>query len=160
VSRRLFAVVLAACLVAIAGSSGIAGAALPSSSIEITVIHALRTDGGLSIDPELKGLPPPTREPFVRYNVYKLLDRKRLALEAGKPATSSLVNGRTLQVTLADARIDAGEPRYHIRAEIDDPGKQAFLKLLEVTASANEPFFVAGQSYQGGTLFIELVVRR
>ena len=44
-------------------------------------------------------------------------------------------------------------------AAIDDPGKQAFLKLLEVTAGVNEPFFVGGQSYEGGTLFLEIVVR-
>ena len=46
-----------------------------------------------------------------------------------------------------------------MRAEIGEPGKKAFLKLLEVTASGNEPFFVGGQSYEGGTLFLELVVR-
>jgi len=32
-------------------------------------------------------------------------------------------------------------------------------KLLDVTATEGEPFFVGGQSYQGGTLFLELVVR-
>ncbi|HLK38193.1 MAG TPA: hypothetical protein VKU41_15630 [Polyangiaceae bacterium] len=140
--------------------TGAASAATPRRpTLEVTVIHALHTDGGVSIDPRLKDLPPPVREPFVRYNVYKLLDTKNLPLEAGKPATNVLANGRTLQVTLVDAVADAGAPRFHVRAEIGEPGKQAFLKLLEVTASGNEPFFVGGQSYQGGTLLIELVVR-
>jgi hypothetical protein len=30
---------------------------------------------------------------------------------------------------------------------------------LQVTTSENEPFFVGGQSYNGGVLFLELLVR-
>ena len=45
-----------------------------------------------------------------------------------------------------------------MRVEIGEPGKQAFLKLLEVTAGPNDPFFVAGQTYEGGTLFLELAM--
>jgi hypothetical protein len=129
-------------------------------AIEITVIHATQSDAGGSIDPLLRDLPQLTRDqPFVRYNVYKVLGRHELPLETGKPATSDLPNGRALAVTLVDEPKDARGPRYHVRAEIGEPGKTAFLKLLEVTASANEPFFVGGQSFQGGTLFLELVVR-
>jgi hypothetical protein len=125
-------------------------------TLEIRVIHATRTDGGAFVDPQLRDLPPLTKEPFVRYNVYKLLDRTQLPLEKGKPLSYALANGQTLQVTLLDVTSDA---RYHVRAEIGGPGDKAFLKLLEVTASANEPFFVGGQSYKGGTLFLELSVR-
>jgi hypothetical protein len=109
-------------------------------------------------------LPQLTRDqPFVRYNVYKLLERREHGLEVGKPVTTNLVNGRTLQVTLVDAPVvdpaNKAARRFHVRAEIGEPGKTAFLKLLEVTASGNEPFFVGGQSYEGGTLFLEFVVR-
>jgi hypothetical protein len=130
-------------------------------AIEITVIHASQTDGGVSIDPSLRDLPQLTRDqPFVRYNTYKLLGRQALPLEVGKAATSDLPNGRALAVTLVEPPTSTGpRPRYHVRAEIGEPGKKAFLKLLEVTATGNEPFFVGGQSYQGGTLFLELVVR-
>jgi hypothetical protein len=129
-------------------------------SVEVSVIHATRTDGGISIDPQLRDLPQLTsQQPFVRYNVFKLLDRKELPCEKGKPALVGLVDGRTLQVTLVDVTDKSSDQRYHLRAEIAGPGKKEFLKLLEVTASANEPFFVGGQSYQGGTLFLELVVR-
>jgi hypothetical protein len=55
--------------------------------------------------------------------------------------------------------VDKNERRYQVDAQIGDPGKPAFLKSLHVTASENEPFFVGGQSYRGGTLFVELVVR-
>ncbi len=160
-TRTFLAALLAALLAVLVGvRGGTALASPPPPVIELSVIHALRADGGASIDPRLRDLPQLTRdEPFVRYNVYKLLERKDLALEPDKPSTSVLVNGRTLQVTLVDVAEDAGSKRFHVRAEIGEPGKKAFLKLLEVTASPNEPFFVGGQSYEGGTLFLELVVR-
>ncbi|MDP9150578.1 MAG: hypothetical protein M3O36_11650 [Myxococcota bacterium] len=132
----------------------------PRSSVEISVIHATWTDGGGSIDPRLRDVSELTRgQPFVRYNVYKLLDRTLFPLDVGKPLTDLLVNGRTLQVTLVDVSDDKSGKRYHVRAEIDDPGRRAFLKLLEVTTGASEPFFVGGQSFHGGTLFLEFVVR-
>jgi hypothetical protein len=136
----------------------LAAALLPS--LQVTVIHAMISDASGSIDPLLRDLPQLGRDqPFVRYNVYKLLDRKELALDPGKPAVTALPNGRVLQVTLVDEVGEGPSRRFHVRAEIGEPGKTAFLKLLEVTASPNEPFFVGGQSYQGGTLFLELAVR-
>jgi hypothetical protein len=145
---------------ALLGAGAVARAAGRAPVLQMTVIQASRSDGGGAIDPLLKDLPQLGRDqPFVRYNVYKVLERKDLPLEVGKPASSALPNGRTMQVTLVDPPEDGPGKRFHVRAEIGEPGKAAFLKLLEVTASANEPFFVAGQSYQGGTLFLELVVR-
>jgi hypothetical protein len=154
-----------ACLVlamAIVGAAGRAAfAAGPHApAIEITVIHATHSDAGGAIDPRLRDLPQLGRDPpFDRYNVYKVLERREFPLEAGKPTASPLPNGRVLQVTLVEPAAEAAPRRFHVRAEIGEPGKTAFLKLLEVTASANEPFFVGGQSYEGGTLFLELVVR-
>ena len=61
--------------------------------------HQGRRRGG-RFHPRLRYLPQLTRdEPFVRYNVYRLLDRKEVSLERGKPIPYPLVNGRTLQVT-------------------------------------------------------------
>jgi hypothetical protein len=141
------------------GSVARAETAPHSSVVEVTVIHASRSDGGGSIDPQLRDLPQLTRQqPFLRYNVYRLIDRRTLPLEERKVVTDPLVNGRTLQITLLDVVERGADRRFHMRAAIDEPGKQAFLKLLEVTAGVNEPFFVAGQSYEGGTLFLEIVV--
>jgi hypothetical protein len=156
------AAAIAAAMVALAGGGGVAfAAAAKTPSVEVSVIHATRTDGGgASIDPQLRDLPQLTKQqPFVRYNVFRLLDRKQLPCEKGKPVVYGLVDGRTLLVTLLDVTDQKSEERYHLRAEIGGPGKKEFLKLLEVTATANEPFFVGGQSYQGGTLFVELVIR-
>jgi hypothetical protein len=160
--RSAFALALSVLLVFAAVTAGEIVQAAPGKAVsaDIRVILASRTDGGVSIDPQLRDLPQLTRDqPFVRYNVYRLLDRKLLPLEQGKPSAYPLVNGRTLQVTLVDVTEEKNEKRYHVRVEIGEPGKQAFLKLLEVTAGGNDPFFVAGQSYQGGTLFLGLAVR-
>jgi hypothetical protein len=156
------------CIGTLAGTL-VAGLAAPLESraqepkrpnLEITVIHAVRTDGGASVDAQLRDVPSHrNEEPFVRYNVYRLIERKQVSLEAGKAVRSALVNGRTLQVTLVNVVDQGPEKRFHLRAAIDEPGKPALLKLLEVTASLNEPFFVGGQSYQGGTLFLELAIR-
>ena len=126
--------------------------------VQISVIHALKTDGGGSIDPRLRDLPQLTRDqPFVRYNVYKLLDRKEMPVEVGKPVPYQLVNGRTMQVKLTQIGVENGGTRYHVRVEIDEPGKQPV--AVEVTAGAKDPFFVAGHNYEGGTLFLELVMQ-
>jgi hypothetical protein len=161
VNRRTVLARLAAGLVVAIPSEGVAlGAGTKAPIIEISVIHAMRSDASTSIDPQLRDLPQLTRQqPFIRYNVFKLLDRKQLHLEKAKPVAYGLVDGRTLQVTLADITSQKNEDRYHVRAEIAGLGKKEFLKLLEVTAGTNEPFFVGGQSYQGGTLFLELVIR-
>ena len=97
--------------------------------------------------------------PFDRYNVYKLLERKELPLEAGQAGGEQPPERARPASDARRAPGGAAVRRYHVRAEIGEPGKTAFLKLLEVTASGNEPFFVGGQSYEGGTLFLELVVR-
>jgi hypothetical protein len=98
-------------------------------------------------------------EPFVRYNVYRQLDHTRRPLERGKPVALGLVNGRTLKVTLVESKGTGADKRFRMQAEIAEPQQGAFLKLLDVTASVDEPFFVGGQSYDGGTLFLELVLR-
>jgi hypothetical protein len=145
---------------ALALSAPLAEAGAGSPSIEIGVIHAQHTDGGAFIDPRLREIGQHLRdEPFVRYNVYRLLDHARLLLERGKPVALGLVNGRTLKVTLVDSQGSGAERRFRMRAEIAEPHQEAFLKLLEVTAGVDEPFFVGGQSYDAGTLFLELVLR-
>jgi hypothetical protein len=139
-------------------------------SLQLIEILAVQNDAGPgSIDKQLHEVPLHTKEkPFFSYNVFKQLDNKTLPLD--KPATYSLVNGRTLVVTrgsVVDA--DGGAPdggvrekRYQLDTQISEPpdaGKPPFLKA-HVTASANEPFWVwSRESFQGGTLLLELVVR-
>jgi hypothetical protein len=160
VKRRALLVFLGGVGVAVAATlGGPARAEGPGGArVQISVIHALKTDGGSSIDPRLRDLPQLTRDqPFVRYNVYKLLDRKEMPVEVGKPASYPLMNGRTIQVKLTQIGAESGGARYHVRVEIDEPGKQPV--AVEVTAGAKDPFFVAGHNYEGGTLFLELVMQ-
>lgn len=159
--RRSFVAFLAASVLCVAApcASDSAWADGPHGPwLEVTLIHALKSDAGASVDPSLRDLPL-GEKPFNRYNVYKLVDRKRLPFEVGKPQTLPLPNGRTLQAALTGITVDKNEKRYAVDAAIGDPGRPAFLKNLQVTVSENEPFFVGGQSYKGGTLFLELSVR-
>jgi hypothetical protein len=150
---------LASALVGLGAGRRAAFAADRSPTLELSVIFATRSDAGASVDPQLRDRLQLSKEPFARYNVYKLLERERFPLEVGRPVVHALANGRTLHVVLDGVAEDAGEKRYKMEAQISEPGKKAFLRSLQVTASENEPFFVGGQSYQGGTLFLELAVR-
>jgi hypothetical protein len=124
------------------------------ANADIMVLHATQVDGAGSIDPRIGSMPQLKKPPFSAYNTYKLLDRKVVPLEKGKPSTYALQNGRTLDVTLIDV---AGDKRYKVSARINKDGKD-YLKS-EVTAAANEPFFVAGQSHQGGILVLGITLR-
>jgi hypothetical protein len=158
--RRLLVMTSVALWLAAASGAARAAAGTRVPSIQVTLIHATYVDGGASIDPRLPNLPRLTRaEPFAHYNVFRLLDRQQFPLEAGKAVTYGLVNGRNVEITLGSISAgDAGEQRYQLEAHIGEPGKAAYLKGLQVTLSANQPFYVGGQSYQGGTLFLELAL--
>jgi hypothetical protein len=123
---------------------------------EIMILHATQQAGSGSIDPQIGSLPQLKKPPFSAYNTYKLVGRTTLPLEKGKLQTTTLVNKRVLQVTLVDTTPDK---RYRVAAAINQPGGSAFLKLLEVTAGPNEPFFVAGQSHEGGILVIGITLK-
>ncbi len=134
-------------------------ASAPTSvGAEVMVLHATQTAGAGSIDPQIGNLPQLKKPPFSAYNTYKLLDRKSLVLEKLKPTDYTMVNKRVLQVTLQDITTDG---RYKVAAAINQPSGtgDAFLKLLEVTASPNETFFVAGQTYEGGILVIGITIK-
>ena len=62
---------------------------------------------------------------------------------------------RKIRATLIRVMPDG---RYKVRAAINRPNKADYLPLLQVVASAGDPFFVAGQTYQGGTLVVGVIV--
>jgi hypothetical protein len=165
---RLFLAMTAALGVTLAGASGGAladeagkpAAAVPAEvSIEIVILHA--TNDGSGIDPKIGKMPALGQPPFSSYNSYKLLDRIKLPLAKGKSTTTKLPTGRDLMVSLKDI-IDPkkkDEPRrYLVTASIQKPDGNTFLPLLEVNAKPGEPFFVAGQTYKGGTVVIGIKV--
>ncbi|MET0595975.1 MAG: hypothetical protein ABW133_24960 [Polyangiaceae bacterium] len=114
---------------------------------EVTLIHASNeADGG--IDPRIGKLPN-----LGSYKSYKLLSKSDMTIKKS-PTTTTLPNGRILQISLKDVK----DKQYIIDTSINQPGGTAFLPLLEVRASTGVPVFIAGQSYQGGMLIIAIKI--
>jgi hypothetical protein len=120
---------------------------------EVVVLHATSVPGPGSVPP---GMPQLTKPPFSVFNTYKILDKKIIPLQAGGMGPFTLPNSRVLQVTFVN---QTPEKRFHIRVAINQPGGNAYLKLLEVTAGENETFFVAGQPYKDGVLVLGITLR-
>jgi len=95
------------------------------------------------------------RPPFNSFRSMKILSRPKLKLTPGKDALVSLPNGRRMKLTLLRVMPDG---RYKVKAAINRPDKSDYLPLLQVVASPGDPFFVAGQTYQGGTLVVGVIV--
>jgi len=114
---------------------------------EITLIHASNsTDGG--VDPRIGKIPN-----IGSYKSYQLLSQSNMTIKKA-PTTTTLPNGRILQISLKDVK----DRQYIIDTSINQPGGTAFLPLLEVRASVGVPVFIAGQSYQGGMLIIAIKI--
>ncbi len=114
---------------------------------EITLIHA-SNDAEAGIDPRIGKLPN-----IGSYKSYKLLSKSDITIKK-TPTTTTLPNGRVLQISLKDVK----DKQYIIDTSINQPGGTAFLPLLEVRASTGVPVFIAGQSYQGGMLIIAIKI--
>lgn len=115
---------------------------------EVLVIHGTQCDKP-SVDPQIGEMPP------LKYNCYKLLDRKTLPLTKGQSSTTALPNGRTFQITYGDMTADK---RYKIAAAISQPDGKGFLKLADITAEANKRFNVGGFAYQNGALVLAIKI--
>ncbi len=124
---------------------------------EVMVLYATTVPGPGSIDPAIGKMPQLTKPPFSVFNTYRLLDKKVVPIELGKSGPYTLPNGRVLQVTFVET---TAEKRFHIKVAINQPGGNgSYLKLLEVTAEPNDPFFVAGQPYKDGVLVLGISLR-
>jgi len=124
---------------------------------EVTLIHASNdADGG--IDPRIGKLPN-----LGNYKSYRLLSRANVSLKKAVPTTTTLPNGRILQIILKDVKdhqfiIDTSINQPASGRDGGGPGGTAFLPLLEVRASVDVPVFIAGQTYQAGMLIIAIKI--
>lgn len=116
---------------------------------EVLVVLAKEAPG--TIAPELASLTALRRPPFDSFGSMELLERSPLSLRVGAPHEITLPNGRKLRVELQRIGPDG---RFRVKVSIQREGEQDYLPLLQVVASPGDPFFVAGQSHQGGTLVI------
>lgn len=121
----------------------------PMVDAEVFVILASEDAG--TIDASLEGMTALQRAPFNAFRTMEVIERENGRLISGRDKDIALPNGRTLRVTLQRIMPDG---RYRVRVSIDRPGADAYLPLLQVMASPGDPFFVAGQSHEGGTLVI------
>lgn len=119
-----------------------------TAKAEVLVIHGTQCDKP-SVDPAIGEVPP------LKYNCYKLLDRKLLPLTQGTPSTMQLANGRTFQVAYNGLSSDK-PPRYKVAALISAPNGVGFNPLAEITAEPGRKFHVGGFAYQNGSLLLAI----
>ncbi len=115
---------------------------------EVLVIHGTQCDKP-SVDPQIGDVPP------LKYNCYKLLERKLLPLQQGTPSSMPLANGRTFQVAYNGVTGDK-PPRYKVAASISKPDGAGFNPLAEIAAEPGKKFHVGGFAYQNGSLLLAI----
>ena len=104
------------------------------------VIHGTQCDKP-SVDPAIGEMPP------LKYNCYKLIEKKMMPLTKGQSSTTPLPNGRTFQITYGDQTADK---KFKIAAAISQPDGKGYMKLADITAEPNKRFNVGGFAYQNG----------
>jgi hypothetical protein len=133
-----------------AGADAPAAAAIPA-----TVMVVLGSNQGTGSDQALAKLEALRKPPFDSFSKKTLLKRVDLTLTPGKEVEVELPNGRKLRLSLIER---ANDGRYRVSVSINRPGKQDYLPVMTVAAAPGDPFFVAGQKHEGGTLIIGVSV--
>ncbi|MEM7434446.1 MAG: hypothetical protein AAF436_04775 [Myxococcota bacterium] len=137
------------------GSKLVQSTRAPTGGVPAEVLVVLAQEESGKIDPELKKLTALRRPPFNSFRSMKVLSKPKVKLVPGRDAVVSLPNGRRLKLALLQIMPDG---RFKMKVSINRPEKADYLPLLQVVASAGDPFFVAGQTYEGGTLVVGVTV--
>jgi hypothetical protein len=132
-----------------------ARAEAPALVAPASVLVILGSSQGAGSDVALAKLEALRRPPFDSFSKKVLLKRVDVQLSQGKEAEVELPNGRKLRLSLLER---ASDGRFRVSVSINRPGKQDYLPLMTVVAAAGDPFFVAGQRHEGGTLIIGVSV--
>ncbi|HEX5657808.1 MAG TPA: hypothetical protein VFX59_11465 [Polyangiales bacterium] len=115
------------------------------------VLVVLGSTEGSGVDPALDKLEALRKPPFDSFPKKTLLKRVELALSLGGETEVELPNGRKLRLSWVER---TKEGRLRLKLSINKPGQRDYLPLMTVVAAPGDPFFVAGQKYEGGTLII------
>ena len=134
-----------------AGWLSAAQAETPATAAPASVLIILGSSQGAGSDAALAKLEALRKPPFDSFPKKVLLKRVDVQLSQGKEAEVELPNGRKLRLSLLERAPDG---RFRVSVSINRPGKQDYLPLMTVVAAAGDPFFVAGQRHEGGTLII------
>lgn len=117
---------------------------------EVLVVLAKESAG--EVDPALQDITALRQPPFNAFRSLSILERQPMRLSQGTPQDIELPNGRVLRVELQRVMPDG---RFRVRVSIKRGGDDtAYLPLLQVVTAPGDPFFVAGQAHDGGTLVI------
>lgn len=139
--------------------AGLASSALAeetkATKVAAQVLVVLGSSEGSGVAPELEKLEQLKKPPFDSFPKKTLLRRVMVQLEPGKDGEVELPNGRKLRLSLLEK---TPEGRYRVSLSINRPGKQDYLPVMTVAAAPGDPFFVAGQKHEGGTLIIGVIV--
>ena len=130
-----------------------ASAQTPAVHADVVVILAKEEPG--TVDASLAELSALQRPPFNTFRSMQVLSRPRVALRADQDADIALPNGRRLRIRVQQVMPDG---RLRVRVSINRPNQSDYLPLLQVLASPGDPFFVAGQAHDGGTLVIGITL--
>jgi hypothetical protein len=120
---------------------------------EVLVVLASEKEG--PIDPSLSHLRALKHPPFAAFKSMKLLSHSPVKLVSQQAVEIDLPNGRKIHLTLLERLPDG---RAKVLVSINRPHEKDYLPVLQVIASPGEPFFVAGQKFEGGTLVIGVQV--
>ena len=137
------------------GSSFVRSDRVVRGGVPAEVLVVLAKEQAGKVDPELKKLTALRRPPFNSFRSMQVLSKPKVKLIPGRDAVVSLPNGRRVKLALLQVMPDG---RYKMKVSINRPEKSDYLPLLQVVASAGDPFFVAGQTYKGGTLVVGVTV--
>ena len=121
------------------------------SAVPAEVLVVLGSTEGSGSDPQLDKLEALRKPPFDSFPKKVLLKRVEVRLELGKEAELELPNGRKLRLSLLEKLKDG---RLRVSLSINRPGQRDYLPVMTVAAAPGDPFFVAGQKHEGGTLII------
>jgi hypothetical protein len=102
-------------------------------------------------DPSLDKVEALRKPPFDSFPKKTLLRRVEVKLELGKESEVELPNGRRLRLSLIEKLKDG---RFRVSISINKPGQRDYLPVMTVAAAPGDPFFVAGQKHEGGTLIV------
>lgn len=127
-----------------------AAAAVPAS-----VMVVLGQTEGTGIDPAIAKLEALQKAPFDSFTKKTVLTNAAISLTVGKESEVELPNGRKLRLVVLEKTSDG---RFRVTVSINRVAKQDYLPLMTVVAAPGDPFFVAGQKHQGGTLIIGITV--
>jgi hypothetical protein len=128
-----------------------------AATVPSEVLVVLGSSEGQGIDAELSQLGALHKPPFDGFTKKTLLKRADVTLVVGKDSEVALPNGRTLRLSLVEKLPDG---RYRLRVAINRPGERDYLPLMTVSAAPGDPFFIAGQKFQGGTLILGVRVTK